>query len=130
MTSHSISHTYYTNTDALEYSVHGNGNGGDVEYQQEGADDYRDGRERQRELQPGARAGAGNDHVLNDSAEQHGKIYGDADNPPPCQGPYGTGCSYYTAAALLAQDLADVSWQDVKSGVYRDAAGCDAADDR
>jgi hypothetical protein len=36
----------------------------------------------------------------------------------PCQGPYGTGCSAYTAAALLAQDLADVSAADVRSSVY------------
>jgi len=36
----------------------------------------------------------------------------------PCQGPYGTGCSAYTAQALLAQDLADVSGQNVKSAVY------------
>ena len=36
----------------------------------------------------------------------------------PCQGPYGTGCSAYTAAALLSQDLADVSGQDVKTAIY------------
>src|ERR1700691_1889587 len=36
----------------------------------------------------------------------------------PCQGPYGTGCSAYTAAALLSQDLANVSGQDVTTSVY------------
>ena len=33
VTSHSISHTYYTNTDALGHSVHGKWDGGDVEHQ-------------------------------------------------------------------------------------------------
>ena len=70
----------------------------------------------------------GNDSGIDSSAGGDGKIY-DVRYLTPCQGPYGTGCSAYTAAALLSQDLADVSGQDVKSGGLSHAVGCDAADD-
>ena len=98
------------------HSVHGKRDGGDVEYQQQDVDDYGDGSERQRELQPGAGTDAGDDSGIAAGADGDGEVYDVVSTP--CQGPYGTGCSAYTETALLAQDLADVSGQDVKSAVY------------
>ena len=43
VTSHSISHTYYTNTDALDIQYTGSWDGGDVEHQRQDADDHGDG---------------------------------------------------------------------------------------
>src|SRR5580698_2717893 len=58
------------------HSIHRKWDGGDTEHQRENFDDHGDGSERQRELQPGAGATAGNDPRIEDSADCHGKIYG------------------------------------------------------
>ena len=77
LTSHSISHTYYTNTDALDIQIYGDRDGGVVEHQRPDADDYGDGRERHGELQPGAGPAAGNDLWIGAGAHGDGTFYGD-----------------------------------------------------
>jgi hypothetical protein len=116
VTSHSISHTYYTNTDALDVQYTGSGtaatlsiSGKTLAITVTGAADgvtYN--------LAKGQAQGT--IQGLREALTGTGKFT--ATEATPCQGPYGTGCSAYTEAALLAQDLADVSGQDVKSGVY------------
>jgi len=114
--SHSISHTYYTNTDALDIQYSGSGTAATLSI-------------------------SGNTLTITVTGASDGVSYNLAQGQPegtilglaqalaatgkytysfltPCQGPYGTGCSAYTAAALLSQDLADVSGQDVKSAAY------------
>jgi hypothetical protein len=114
--SHSISHTYYTNTDALDIQYSGSGTAATLSI-------------------------SGNTLTITVTGASDGVSYNLAQGQPqgtilglaqalaatgkytysfltPCQGPYGTGCSAYTAAALLSQDLEDVSGQDVKSAVY------------
>ncbi len=116
VTSHSISHTYYTNTDALDIRYGGAGTAAALSISNQ--------------MLTISVTGA-NDTVSYSLAQgqPQGTIYGleqaltatghfTATENPVCQGPYGTGCSYYTKYALLAQDLADVSAVDVKSGVY------------
>ncbi|MGD0570406.1 MAG: hypothetical protein ABSA78_18540 [Candidatus Sulfotelmatobacter sp.] len=116
VTSHSISHTYYTNTDALDLQYTGSGSAATLSI-------------------------SGNMLTITVTGASDSVSYNLAQGQPegtilglaqalaatgkytysfltPCQGPYGTGCSAYTAAALLSQDLADVSGQDVKSAVY------------
>ena len=117
VTSHSMSHTYYTNTSALTIQYTGNGTAAALSISNQtltitvtGAADTVSYSLAQGQAQ-GTIAG------LLTALNSTGKFT--ATLPaPPCQGPYGTGCSYYTASALLAQDLADVSGQDVKSSVY------------
>ncbi len=118
VTSHSISHTYYTNTSALAIQYTGVGTAATLEVSGKvltitvtGANDsvsYN--------LAQGQPQGTilGLQTELNNTGRFTASL-----PPPPCQGPYGTGCSFYTEAALLAQDLADVSSQDVKNGVYQ-----------
>ena len=116
VTAHSISHTYYTNLDALEIKYSGSGTAATLNISNK--------------MLTITVTGAP-DSVSYDltQGQTQGTIYGlkqallatgnfTATETTPCQGPYGTGCSWYTEAALLAQDLADVSSQDVKSGVY------------
>ena len=118
VTSHSMSHTYYTNTNALAIQYTGTGTSAALSISNKaltitvtGAADGVSYNLAQGQAQ-GTIAG------LLSALNSTGKFT--ASLPaPPCQGPYGTGCSYYTASALLAQDLADVSSQDVKSGVYQ-----------
>lgn len=116
VTSHSISHTYYTNTDAIEIQYTGSGSSATLSISNKvltiavsGAADsvsYN--------LTQGQPEGtiAGLEQAL--SATAHFIV---SENPT-CQGPYGTGCSFYTKTALLSQDLADVSSADVKSNIY------------
>lgn len=116
VTSHSISHTYYTNTDALDIQYIGSGtaatlniSGNTLTITVTGASDsvtYNLARG-----QP-----QGTLLALAQALAATGKFT--YSFLTPCQGPYGTGCSAYTAAALLSQDLANVSGQDVKSAVY------------
>ena len=117
VTSHSISHTYYTNTNALNIQYTGTGTAATLSISNQvltisvvGASDTVSYNLAQGQAQ-------GTILGLMTALNNTGKFTATLP-PPPCQGPYGTGCSYYTAAALLAQDLADVSSQDVKSGAY------------
>ncbi len=116
VTSHSISHTYYTNTDALDIQYTGSGtaavlsiSGQTLTITVTGAADsvsYSLTRGQPQGTIEGLRL----------ALLATGKFT--ATEATPCQGPYGTGCSAYTESALLAQDLADVSGQDVKSSIY------------
>jgi hypothetical protein len=116
VTAHSISHTYYVNSDALDIQYIGSGTAA-------------------------ALTVSGNTLTIAVTGASDGVTYNLARGQPqgtmlglaqalaatgkytysfltPCQGPYGTGCAAYTAAALLSQDLADVTGQDVKTSVY------------
>jgi hypothetical protein len=116
VTSHSISHTYYTNTDALDLQYTGSGTAATLSISSKtltitvtGASDSVSYNLAQGQPQ-GTMLG------LQQALAATGKYT--TSYLTPCQGPYGTGCSAYTAAALLSQDLADVSGQNVKSSVY------------
>ena len=116
VTSHSMSHTYYTNTDALDIQYTGSGSAATLSISNKtltitvtGAADSVSYNLTQ--LQP-----RGTILGLEQALTATGHFT--ATENPTCQGPYGTGCSAYTKAALLAQDLADVSSQNVKSAVY------------
>ena len=116
VTSHSISHTYYTNTDALEIQYTGSGTAATLSISSEtltitvtGAADSVSYNLAQGQAQ-------GTILGLKEALAATGKFT--TSFLTPCQGPYGTGCSAYTAQALLTQDLADVSGQDVRTSVY------------
>jgi hypothetical protein len=116
VTSHSMSHTYYTNTDALEIQYTGSGtaavlsiSGKTLTITVTGASDSVSYNLAQGQAE-------GTIKALRLALLATGKFT--ATEIPTCQGPYGTGCSAYTESALLAQDLADVSGQDVKSTAY------------
>ncbi|MGA1989374.1 MAG: hypothetical protein ABSG72_24100, partial [Candidatus Sulfotelmatobacter sp.] len=116
VTSHSISHTYYTNTDALDIQYTGSGTAASLSISGKvltitvtGAADSVS----YNLAQGDAQGTIGN---LNIALTGTGKFT--TSYLTPCQGPYGTGCSAYTFAALLSQDLADVSGIDVKTSVY------------
>ena len=111
-----MSHTYYTNTDALDIQYTGSGTAAALSISGKmltitvtGASDSVSYNLAQGQTQ-------GTISGLQQALAGNGEIYDVL--LTPCQGPYGTGCSAYTAKALLAQDLADVSGQDVKSSVY------------
>jgi parallel beta-helix repeat protein len=116
VTSHSMSHTYYTNVDALDVQYTGTGtaatlsiSGKTLTITVTGASDSVSYNLAQGQTQ-------GTILGLQQALAATGKFT--TSYLTPCQGPYGTGCSAYTAAALLAQDLADVSGEDVRSAVY------------
>ena len=116
VTSHSMSHTYYTNTDALEIQYTGSGTAATLSISNKtltitvtGASDSVSYNLAQGQTQ-------GTIKGLRLALLATGKFT--ATEIQTCQGPYGTGCSAYTEAALLAQDLADVSGQDVRTAVY------------
>jgi hypothetical protein len=116
VTSHSISHTYYTNTDALDIQYTGSGTAAALSISGKvltitvtGASDSVSYNLAQGQTQ-------GTIEGVRQALIATGKFT--ATEITPCQGPYGTGCSAYTESALLAQDLADVSGQDVRSSVY------------
>ncbi|HXY78863.1 MAG TPA: hypothetical protein VEH47_08615 [Candidatus Acidoferrales bacterium] len=116
VTSHSISHTYYVNTDALDIQYTGSGTAATLTISNKtltitvtGANDSVSYNLAQGQAQ-------GTILGLAQALAAMGKFT--TGYVTPCQGPYGTGCSAYTAAALLAQDLADVSGADVRSSVY------------
>jgi hypothetical protein len=116
VTSHSISHTYYVNPDALDIQYIGSGTAATLNISSNtlsitvtGASDSVSYNLAQGQPQ-GTMLG------LAEALAATGKYT--YSFLTPCQGPYGTGCSAYTAAALLSQDLANVSGQDVKSAVY------------
>jgi len=116
VTSHSMSHTYYTNTDALEIQYLGSGTAAALSISGKvltitvtGASDSVSYNLAQGQPQ-------GTIKGLRLALAATGKFT--ATEIQTCQGPYGTGCSAFTEAALLAQDLADVSGQDVRTSVY------------
>ncbi len=116
VTSHSISHTYYTNTDAIDIQYIGSGTAATLSISDKtltitvtGASDSVTYNLAQGQPQ-GTMLG------LAQALAATGKYTYSFETP--CQGPYGTGCAAYTAAALLTQDLADISGQDVRSAVY------------
>jgi hypothetical protein len=116
VTSHSMSHTYYTNTDALDIQYTGSGTAATLSISNKtltitvtGAGDSVSYNLAQGQAQ-------GTISGLQQALAATGKFT--TSYLTPCQGPYGTGCSAYTAQALLAQDLADVSGQDVRTSVY------------
>ena len=116
VTAHSISHTYYVNTDALDIQYIGSGTAATLSISDNtltitvtGASDgvtYNLTRGQPQGTMLG----------LAQALAATGKYT--YSFLTPCQGPYGTGCAAYTAAALLSQDLADVTGQDVKTSVY------------
>ena len=116
VTSHSVSHTYYTNTNALDIQYTGSGTAATLSISGKvltitvtGASDGVTYNLAQGQAE-------GTIQELREALVATGKFT--ASEATPCQGPYGTGCSAYTEEALLAQDLADVSAQDVKSSIY------------
>ncbi|MFZ1005297.1 MAG: hypothetical protein WAN65_00565 [Candidatus Sulfotelmatobacter sp.] len=116
VTSHSVSHTYYTNTGALDIQYTGSGTAATLSISSKtltitvsGASDSVSYNLAQGQPQ-------GTVLGLQQALAATGKFTWNL--PLPCQGPYGTGCSAYTAQALLSQDLADVSGQDVRTSVY------------
>jgi hypothetical protein len=116
VTSHSMSHTYYTNTDALDIQYTGGGTAASLSISNKtltitvtGASDSVSYNLAQGQPQATILG-------LKQALLATGKFT--TSYLTPCQGPYGTGCSAYTGQALLTQDLADVSGQDVRSGVY------------
>src|ERR1700727_394080 len=120
VTAHSISHTYYTNTNALAVQYTGSGTAATLSISNQtltitvtGASDGMSCSL----VQSWTATQCGTIQELMNTLNATGKFTASLP-PPPCQGPYGTGGSFYTASALLSQDLADVSSQDVKSGVY------------
>jgi hypothetical protein len=126
VTSHSISHTYYTNTDALDIQYTEVRDSGLVEHQWQGADDYGDRSFGQRELQPGAGGCAGNDWKFEHRAYGHGEIYDFGLDALP--GALWDGMFGLYGGALLSQDLADVSGHRCEEFGVSHAVGCDAAD--
>src|SRR5258708_17892319 len=111
-----MSHTYYTNTDALEIQYTGSGTASSLSISNKvltitvtGASDSVSYNLTQGQPQ-------GTIQGVRQALIGTGKFT--ATETTPCQGPYGTGCSAYTESALLAQDLADVTGQNVKSSVY------------
>jgi hypothetical protein len=116
VTSHSMSHTYYTNTDALDIQYTGSGTAATLSIASKvltitvtGAADS---------VSYNLAQGQAQGTILGLEQALTGTGHFTATENPTCQGPYGTGCSAYTRAALLSQDLADVSSQNVKSAVY------------
>jgi hypothetical protein len=126
VTAHSISHTYYTNTNALTIQYTGSGTaasltiGGSpltLTIAVTGANDSVSCSLAQTWIPTGSPTACGTIEALMNTLNATGKFT--ATLPPlPCQGPYGTGCSTYTAPALLSQDLASVSGQNVMTNPY------------
>ncbi|HTS37814.1 MAG TPA: hypothetical protein VMH04_19220 [Candidatus Solibacter sp.] len=127
VTSHSWSHTYYTNTDALDIQYSGTNATAKLSISHSSSTCSSLGVAAPTCLV----ISAGADSVAYNVAQgqTQGTILGlqqaltatgkfTATENPTCQGPYGTGCSAYTKGALLAQDLADISLVDVKTAVY------------
>ena len=116
VTSHSMSHTYYTNTDALELQYTGSGTAAIMSISNKTLTITVTGASDGVSYNLGQGQAEGTIKSLRLALQATGKYT--ATEIPTCQGPYGTGCSAYTEAALLSQDLADVSSQDVKGAVY------------
>ncbi len=116
VSAHSISHTYYTNTDALDIQYTGSGTAATMSISGQTLTIAVTGVPDGVIYNLGQGQGQGTIKALRLALQATGKFT--ATEATPCQGPYGTGCSAYTESALLAQDLADVSGVDVKSSIY------------
>ncbi|MGA9391484.1 MAG: hypothetical protein WBV69_13675 [Candidatus Sulfotelmatobacter sp.] len=116
VTSHSISHTYYTNTDALEIQYTGSGTAATLSISNNTLSITVTGASDSVSFDLAQGQAEGTIKALRLALLATGKFT--ATEIQTCQGPYGTGCSAYTESALLAQDLADVSGQDVRTAVY------------
>jgi len=117
VTSHSMSHTYYTNTDALDIQYTGSGTAATLSISNKvltitaTGDSSSPWTFNLAQGQPQGTIGGLNTALVNTGKFTTSYL-------TPCQGPYGTGCSAYTFAALLSQDLANVSGIDVKTSEY------------
>ena len=127
VTSHSISHTYYPNTDALDIQYTGSGVAATLTISHDSGTCASLGVSSTACLVINAPPDSVGYDLAQGRAEGTIKLLRlallatgkfTATENPTCQGPYGTGCSSSTETALLSQDLADVSGQDVKSAVY------------
>jgi hypothetical protein len=116
VTSHSVSHTYYTNTNALDIQYTGSGTAATMTISGKTLTITVTGAPDSASYNLAQGAAEGTIKTLRLALLATGNFT--ATEATPCQGPYGTGCSAYTETALLAQDLADVSGQDVRSSVY------------
>jgi hypothetical protein len=117
VTSHSISHTYYVNADALDIQYVGSGTAATLNISSNTLTITVTGAPGDSVSYNLARGQPqGTMLELAEALAATGKYTYSFQTP--CQGPYGTGCAAYTAEALLSQDLADVSGQDVKPSVY------------
>src|SRR5208282_1824098 len=116
VSSHSISHTYYTNTDALDLEYTGSGTAATLAISGKVLTITVTGAGDSVSYNLGQGQAEGTIKLLRLALLATGKF--SATEIQTCQGPYGTGCSFNTESALLAQDLADVSSVDVKSSVY------------
>jgi hypothetical protein len=116
VTSHSVSHTYYTNTNALDIQYTGSGTAATLAIGGKTLTITVTGAADSVSYNLAQGAAEGTIKTLRLALLATGNFT--ATEATPCQGPYGTGCSAYTETALLAQDLADVSGQDVRSSAY------------
>jgi parallel beta helix pectate lyase-like protein len=116
VTSHSISHTYYTNLAAMDIRYIGGGSAARLNISNRVLTISVTGANDSVTFNLGQGQAQGTLYQLEQALLATGKFT--VSENPVCQGPYGTGCSYYTKYALLSQDLADVSSIDVKSGSY------------
>jgi hypothetical protein len=121
VTSHSMSHTYYTNTNALTIQYTGSGTAATLSISNKtltiAVTGANDSVSYNLAYNPTLASPEQTILALQTVLNNTGKFTATLP-PPPCQGPYGTGCSFYTAAALLSQDLADLTAQDVKTSAY------------
>jgi hypothetical protein len=118
VTAHSISHTYYPNTDALDIQYTGSGSAATASISNKTLTITATGDSSSPWTFNLAQGQTQGTILALDTALTNTGKFTVSLSPIPCQGPYGTGCSAYTAAALLSQDLADISGIDVKSAVY------------
>ncbi len=117
VSSHSISHTYYTNLDALEVQYTGSGTAASMSISSANLTITVTGAPGDGvTYNLGQGQAEGTIKALRLALIATGKFT--ATEVQTCQGPYGTGCSAYTESALLGQDLADVSGVDVKTAIY------------
>ncbi len=116
VTSHSMSHTYYTNTDALDIRYIGTGTTAHMSISNQILTINVTGASDSVTYNLGQGQAHGTIYALEQALNATGHFT--VSENPVCQGPYGTGCSYYTKYALLSQDLADVSAVDVKNAMY------------
>jgi len=116
VTAHSISHTYDTNTDALEIQYTGSGTAASLTISDNVLTITVTGASDSVSYNLAQGNAEGTIYGLNAALTGTGKFT--TSYLTPCQGPYGTGCSAFTNQALLSQDLANVSGVDVKTSVY------------
>ena len=117
VTAHSVSHTYYVNTNALTIQYTGTGTAATLNISGNVLTITVTGASDSVSYNLANGSAEGTIYLLENALNATGKFTATLPSPP-CQGPYGTGCSFYTAPALLSQDLASVTGQDVKTNAY------------